>query len=156
MMMRRMMTRTDWMSWASMTTVLLLQVNIISSSRYAVSNLSNFAETELAVSERTTQQSKEVKDVKEVKQEPGPVTTSTTSSSSARPFDVSSLIKKEEADTDPETEEAVVTPPHNNNLGKPAPAPSPGQHPGAGLYPGYLGLYSQLLHSPLMMQVRQR
>ena len=153
------MTRTDWMSWASTTTVLLLQVNIISSSRYAVSNLSNFAETELAVSERTAQQGKEikeVKEVKEVKQEPGPVTITSTSSSSARPFDVSSLIKKEEADTDPETEEAVVTPPHNNNLGKPAPAPAPGQHPGAGLYPGYLGLYSQLLHSPLMMQVRQR
>ena len=107
------------------------------------------------MSERTTHQTKE--DIKEMKQEPGPVTT-ITSSSSARPFDVSSLIKKEEADTDPETEEAAVTPPHNNNLGKPAPAPapSPGQHPGAGLYPGYLGLYSQLLHSPLMMQVWQR
>ena len=126
-----------------------------------ISNLFNFPETELAASERTTQQEvkevKEVKDIKEMKQEPGPVTTSTTtSSSSARPFDVSSLIKKEEADTDPETEEAAVTPPHNNNLGKPAPAPSPGQHPGAGLYPGYLGLYSQLLHSPLMMQVWPR
>ena len=114
------------------------------------------------MSERTTQQNKEVKevkDMKEMKQEPGPVTTITSSSSSsARPFDVSSLIKKEEADTDPETEEAAVTPPHNNNLGKPAPAPasSPGQHLGAGLYPGYLGLYSQLLHSPLMMQVWPR
>ena len=126
-----------------------------------ISNLFIFPETELAVSERTTHQTKEVKevkDIKEMKQEPGPVTTITSSSSSARPFDVSSLIKKEEADTDPETEEAAVTPPHNNNLGKPAPAPapSPGQHPGAGLYPGYLGLYSQLLHSPLMMQVWPR
>ena len=65
-----------------------------------ISNLFIFPETELAASERTTQQNKEVKevkDIKEMKQEPGPVTTTT--SSSARPFDVSSLIKKEEADT---------------------------------------------------------